>query len=286
MVMRHAIVLSLMLISSPALALSFSDIAIISPAGSDANNCVWHAPFAPPQPPACATGTHAATLLKGPSSKLAFLTGTYHEIVSVHVPKEKWPTIHNGLNIGLLNSSQSAIFDGGGFVITGDGWVSIKGLKMKNCPGDCISIQGISTSDTMHGNIEDENIYSSSGHIITLVNTTGFELGYNFFKNSDKSHLFVSNSPGYNIHETSTLMDVKKKPQLGAYIINSAGGLFDTHVDAYTGPTALSAVNSPHLSDPIVLTPRKGNVCPASDVATDTFSSSWTAITSNGCIVQ
>ena len=37
--------------------------AIDTPAGSDANNCVWHTPFAPPQPPACATGNHAATLL-------------------------------------------------------------------------------------------------------------------------------------------------------------------------------------------------------------------------------
>lgn len=67
--------------------------AIVSPAGSDANNCVWHTPFAPPQPPACATGNHAATLLHGPGSKLAFLSGTYHEHVSVAVSKTNWGSL-------------------------------------------------------------------------------------------------------------------------------------------------------------------------------------------------
>ncbi len=276
--MRYALCLTLMLIASPALALSFTDIAIVSPSGSDANNCVWHAPFAPPQPPACATGTHAATLLKGPSSKLAFLTGTYHEIVSVHVPKEKWPTIHNGLNIGLLNSSQSAIFDGGGFVITGDGWVSIKGLRIKNGPGDCISVHGISPSDPMHGNIEDVTINGCAGHIVHLVNTNAFEVGYDWFSDSGRgeSELYVSNSPSVNIHETQLQMLVGKKAQLGAYILNSPNGIYGVNVDVYVAPTGLDAESSPSMQ---ILHGNKAytaKICPASDVGTDTIASNVT----------
>jgi hypothetical protein len=270
------------ILAIPAMAGSNTDIAIVSPSGSDANNCVWKTPFTPPAPPACATGTHAAALLKGPGSALEFMSGTYNEMVAIHINKTNWSSPGGAFRIGRFPGA-TVMFDGGGFVVTGDGYMSLRGIEMKNCPGNCITAAGTSQADPLHGNIENENTYSSRDHSVYMVNTNGFELGYNFFENSDESHLFVSNSPNYNIHETSTIMNIKKTPQLGANIINSPVGTFVTHTDNYTGPTALSAVSSPHLSSPIVITPRKGNVCPASDVATDTFSSSWTAITSIGC---
>ncbi len=278
---------SMMMIPA-AMAGSNTDVAFVSPAGSDANNCVWHTPFTPPAPPACATATHAATLLKGPGSAIKFMSGTYHEMVSINVSKAHWPSAGSAFRIGIDTAGSAVMFDGGGFIITGDGWVSLRGIRMKNCPSDCITASGISAADPLHGGIENEDIYSSKKHIISMVYTTGFELGYNFFNDPLESHLFVSNSPNYNIHETNLDMSATKTPRLAAYILDSPGGLFDVHIDKWTGPTALSSVNSPHLRANIVDNPagvEHGNVCPASDIPTDTFASIWAPITSHGCIV-
>ena len=268
-----------------ASALSFTDIAIVSPAGSDANNCVWHTPFAPPQPPACATGTHAATLLKGPSSKLVFLSGTYHEIVSVFVPKTTWPNVGHAFNIGTL-SGNIPIFDGGGFAITGDGFVSIKGIRMKNGPGDCISVQGISATDTISGNIEDMNIYGCAGHINTLINTNAFEVGYDFYSDSgvNESEMFLSNSTNLNIHETQLQMLVGKHAQVGAYFLNSPGALFGVNVDKWVAPTGADIESSPNMNIIQGNSPYTVKICPATDVKTDTVAPNVT-VTSN-CIVQ
>ena len=284
--MRYAICLILMLTVSPAFALSFTDIAIVSPAGSDANNCVWHTPFTPPQPPACATGTHAATLLKGPSSKLVFLTGTYHEMVSVSVPKTKWPSIGSGLNIGTL-AGNVPVFDGGGIVATGDGWISIKGIRILNGPGDCISVLGTSPTDPMSGNIEDVNIYGCAGHITSIVNTTAFEVGYNFYSDSgvNESEQFFSNDTSLNVHETQLQMLVGKHAQVGSFFINSPLAMYTVNVDKWVAPTGADIESSPNMNIGLGNSPYTVKVCPATNVATDTFASNIT-VTSVGCIAQ
>lgn len=277
--MRHVIIaIMLMLISAPAMAKSFTDIAFVSPAGSDANNCVWHTPFTPPQPPACKTGTHAASLLKGPGSALEFMAGTYSEHVVINANKTSWPNVSSSLSIGLV-SGASVIFDGGSISVMGDGFVDVRGIRIINSPGDAIAFHGNSMSDPLMGRILNENINMPAGHAISLVNTTGVEIGYDFLTDSGKnqSELFLSNSPGYNIHETNLNMNVLKTPQLGAYIVNSDTGLFDVHTDTWTGPTALFAQSSPHIStNPGDTFPHTANVCPATDIATDTFAKNWT----------
>jgi hypothetical protein len=274
---------------SPALALSFTDIAIVSPAGSDANDCIWHTPFAPPQPPACATAAHAASLLSkstvSKSSKLAFLTGTYHEHVSVAVPKAIWPNIHSGFNVGKLTSSDNPIFDGGSFSFTGDGWAGLRGIRINKAPGDCISMHGLSATDPMHGAILDEIADGCGGHAVTLVNTDGVEVGYDWYSDSGagESELFLSNSPNFNIHETQLAMLVGKKPQLGASITNSPHGIYGVNVDVYVAPTGLDAESSPFMQILQGNKAYKASICPASDVATDTVASNVTVTSS--CIV-
>ena len=275
-----------LLAGSPALAASFADIAIVSPAGSDANNCVWHTPFAPPQPPACATGTHAATLLHGPGSKLAFLSGTYHEHVSVAVSKVHWGSLSTAFTIGKLNSTDSPIFDGGSIAFTGDGYATVGGTNIKNAPGDCISMNGLSATAPLHGAILDEVITSCAGHAVTLVNTSGIEVGYNWFSDSGagQSELYISSSPSFYVHETQLQMLVGKKAQLGGYVLNSPQGIYGVNVDVYVAPTGLDAESSPSMQ---ILQGNKAytaKICPASDVSTDTIASNVTV--TNNCIVQ
>jgi len=263
---------------TPAFAKVYTDIAIVSTAGSDANNCVWKTPFALPVPPACRTGTHAATLLKGPGSALEFMSGTYSEHVVINANKVSWPSDGASLTVGKFTGA-TVLFDGGGFAVTGDGFVDIRGIKIINGPGDCITYHGTSSADLLQGRIENEDIYGCAGHIVSLVNTNAVEVGYNFFSDSGKgqSELFLSNSPNYNIHETSLQMLVGKTPQLGASILNSPTGLFDIHADTFVGPTALYAVNSPHISTIILdKAPYTANICPATDIVTDMFVANWT----------
>lgn len=284
--MRYAICLSLMLIASPAFAASFTDIAIVSPAGSDANNCVWHKPFAPPQPLACATGTHAATLLKGPGSKLAYLTGTYSEHIAVSVSKLNYPSQGSAFVIGKLNASDKPVFDGGSVTVTGDGYATIGGINMKNAPGDCIQMQGLSATAPLHGAVLDETITSCAGHVVTQINTSGIEVGYTWFSDSGQgmSELYISNSPNFDVDDVQLQMLAGKKAQLGAYIVNSPHGMFGVNMDVYVAPTGINALNSPYMQ---IYQGNKAytvNICPASDVATDTIASNVT-VTSN-CIVQ
>lgn len=282
--MKYPIVLVCLLLASvaPASAASFADIAIVSPAGSDANNCVWHTPFAPPQPPACATGTHAATLLKGPGSKLAYLTGSYSENLVVFVSKVNYPSLGSAFVVGKLVPTDAPTFNGGSVSFYGDGYAKVAGIPIKNAPGDCISMFGLSATSPLHGGILDENVYGCAGHVNTLVNTSGIEIGYNFYSDSgvNESELFVSNSPGFNIHETQLQMLVGKHGQVGAYILNSPGGIYGVNVDKYVAPTGLDAESSPKMQILQGNSPYTAKICPATDVATDTVASNVT-VTSN-----
>ena len=273
-----------LLAGSPALAASFTDIAIVSPAGSDANNCVWHAPFTPPQPPACATGTHAATLLKGPGSKLAFLTGTYNENVAVMVSKANWPSLGSAFVIGKLNPTDAPTFNGGSFTAVGDGFFKIAGIPIKNGTGNCITMQGLSPTAPLRGGILDENIYGCALHVNNLVNTDSVEIGYNFYSDSglNQSEMFFSNSTNLNIHETQLQMLVGKHAQVGAFFMNSSHAMFTVNVDKYVAPTAADIESSPNMQIGLGNSPYTAKICPATDVATDTIASNVT-VTSVGC---
>jgi hypothetical protein len=273
----YLLVLAVIALAFPAFAKSYTDIAIVSPAGSDANNCVWHTPFAPPQPPACATGIHAASLLKGPGSKLAYVTGTFHEHVSITVTKANWGSLGSSFDIGKLSTSDNPVFTGG-VTFTGDGYAGIRGIQFKNVAGDCITMNGFSATAPLHGNILNETINGCSGHVIALANTDGIEAGYSWFNDSGVGEAIISlvNSPNFNIHEVQLQMLVGKHGQLGAIIKDSPHGIYGVNVDVYVAPTGLDAESSPFMQ---ILQGNKAytaKICPASDVATDTIASNVT----------
>lgn len=260
--------------ATPAMAKVYTDIAFVSLTGSDTNDCVWKAPFTSAMPKPCKTATHAATLLKGPGSALEFMTGTYAEHVVINANNVSWPNEGASLSIEKFTGA-TVEFDGGTITVNGNGFVDIRGIKMINCPSDCITYQGTSAAQPLQGRIEDEDIYGSLGHIIMAANTNALEIGYNFFSDPVKSHIHLINSPNYNVHETSTLMTVKKTPQHGGHIIDSPGGLYDTHSDSFVAPNSLHALRSPHISTIPDVANYTANICPSTDVATDMFVSNW-----------